>query len=193
MGFSITWCAVRDGNAQKVLDQLGLSPTGEAEDVPESLDFDRHARHGLAHHLVQRVRMSVPAARGPWCHFGWPGSTDVPCRGARHGELRELWRGGTRQWWISHEGEDGPKGLATEGDLPDCFAAIRREMEDAQLAAGGDAAGVDHIFDIPLRVAQTLVGFRHDEVTQEQFVVLSRSVPKKGLFGETIRRMTILA
>ena len=66
----------------------------------------------------------------------------------------ELWRGGTRQWWISHEGEDGPKGLATEGDLPDCFAAIRREMEDAQLAAGGDAAGVDHIFDIPLRVAQ---------------------------------------
>ena len=30
MGFSITWCAVRDGNAQKVLDQLA-SPTGEAE------------------------------------------------------------------------------------------------------------------------------------------------------------------
>ena len=37
MGFSITWCAVRDGNAQRVLDQLGLSTTGEAEDVPESL------------------------------------------------------------------------------------------------------------------------------------------------------------
>ena len=28
-----------------------------------------------------------------------------------------------------------------------------------------------------------LVGFKHDEVTQEQFVVLSRPVPKKGLIG----------
>ena len=97
----------------------------------------------------------------------------------------ELWRGGTRTWWISHEGEDGPKGLAVEGDMPDCFASIRREMEDAQRAAGGNAAGVDYIFEIPLRVAHTLVGFKHDEVTPEPFVVLSRSVPKKGL----IRRL----
>jgi len=37
MGFSITWCAVRDGNTQKVLDQLALSPTGDTEEVPESL------------------------------------------------------------------------------------------------------------------------------------------------------------
>ena len=95
----------------------------------------------------------------------------------------ELWRGGKRKWWISHEGEAGPKGLAAEGDLPECFASIRREMEEAQRAAGGDAAGVDYIFEIPLRVAQTLVGFKHDEVTQEQFVVLSRSVQKKGLIG----------
>jgi len=28
--------------------------------------------------------------------------------------------------------EDGPKGLAAEGDLPECFASIRREMEEAQ-------------------------------------------------------------
>ena len=54
----------------------------------------------------------------------------------------ELWRGGKRKWWISHEGEDGPKGLAAEGDLPECFASIRRETEEAQCAAGGDAAGV---------------------------------------------------
>ena len=100
----------------------------------------------------------------------------------------ELWRGGQRTWWISHEGEDGPQGLATEGDLPDCFASIRREMEDAQRAAGGNAAGVDYIFEIPLKVAQTLVGFKHDEVTQEQFVVLSRAEPKKGLIGRLFQR-----
>jgi hypothetical protein len=37
MGFSISWYAVREGGAQKLPDRLGLAPTGEAEEVPESL------------------------------------------------------------------------------------------------------------------------------------------------------------
>jgi hypothetical protein len=185
MGFSITWCAVRDGNAQKVLDQLGLSPTGETEDVPES--------------PISTAKLDT-GWRIIWyneygCPFLGPGDLGVisndqdvlMCLVEEHvmASSSELWRGGKRKWLISHEGEDGPKGLAAEGDLPDCFASIRREMEAAQRAAGGIAAGVDYLFEIPLRVAQTLVGFKHDEVTQEQFVVLSRSVPKKGL----IRRL----
>ena len=32
MGFSISWYAVREGGAQKLLDRLGLSPTGETEE-----------------------------------------------------------------------------------------------------------------------------------------------------------------
>jgi hypothetical protein len=36
-------------------------------------------------------------------------------------------------------------------------------MEELQLAEGGDDAGVDYIFEIPLKVAQSLVGFKHDE------------------------------
>ncbi len=54
---------------------------------------------------------------------------------------------------------------------------------EAQRAAGGDAAGVDYIFEIPLRIAQALVVFKHDEVTPEPFVMLSRPAPKKGLIG----------
>ena len=50
-------------------------------------------------------------------------------------------------------------------------------------ASDGHVKHLDYIFDIPLKFAQTLVGFKHDEVTQEPFVVLSRSVPKKGLIG----------
>ena len=46
----------------------------------------------------------------------------------------ELWSSGQRKWSISHEGEDGPKGLSTEGALPDCFASIRGELEEAQRA-----------------------------------------------------------
>ncbi len=99
----------------------------------------------------------------------------------------EMWSGGKRKWWISHEGVDGPKGLDTDGLLPECFPAIRKKMEEAQAAEGGDSADVDFIFEIPLKVAQTIVGFKHDEecdlLVGGQFMVMSRSAPKAGFFG----------
>ena len=67
----------------------------------------------------------------------------------------ECWSQGKRQWWISHEGENGPRGLEVDGHPPDGFPTIRQEMEALQLAAGGDAASVDYLFDIPLAVAKT--------------------------------------
>ena len=183
MGFSITWCAVRDGNAQRVLDQLGLSATGETEDVPESLISTATLDTGWR--IIWYNEYGCPFLRPEDLRVISNDQEILMCLVEEHvmASSSELWRGGQRKWWISHEGEDGPNGLAVEGDLPDCFASIRREMEDAQRTAGGDAAGVDYIFEIPLRVARTLVGFKHDEVTQEQFAVLSRSAPKKGLIG----------
>ncbi len=40
MGFAITWCAVREEGADQFFRKLGLRPTGEMEDVPESLISD---------------------------------------------------------------------------------------------------------------------------------------------------------
>jgi hypothetical protein len=37
MGFSITWCAVREEHAEEFLSSLGLSPTGVMEEIPEAL------------------------------------------------------------------------------------------------------------------------------------------------------------
>ena len=183
MGFSITWCAVRDVNAQKVLDQLGLSPTGETEVVPESLIST--ARLDTGWRIIWYNEYECPFLRPEDLGVISNDQEVLMCLVEEHvmASSSELWRGGKRRWWISHEGEHGPQGLAADGDLPDCFASIRGEMENAQRAAGGNAAGVDYIFEIPLRVAQTLVGFKHDEVTQEQFMVLSRSSPKKGFLG----------
>ncbi|HEY6925701.1 MAG TPA: hypothetical protein VI653_19630 [Steroidobacteraceae bacterium] len=97
----------------------------------------------------------------------------------------EMWSQGKRKWWLSHEGDAGPKGLATNGDLPEPFPAVRKEMELAQLEAGGDHAGVDYIFEIPLKLAEALVGFKHDgddtHVVAGQYIVLSRTEPAGGL------------
>ena len=101
----------------------------------------------------------------------------------------EMWSGGQRKWWLSHEGGDGPKGLSTEGELPESFPAIRRDMEQLQVVEGGDNAEVDYIFEIPLKVAQLRVGFKHDEncphLVDKHYAVLSRTV----LTGGFVRRL----
>ena len=187
MGFSISWYAVREGGAQKLLDRLGLSPTGETEEVPESLIST--AKLDTGWRIIWYNEYECPFLRPEDLNVISNDQEVLMCLVEEHvmASSSELWVGGKRKWGIAHLGEDGPKGLSVEGELPECFASIRREMEEAQRAAGGDAAGVDHIFEIPLKVAQTLVGFKHDEVcphmTEEQFVVLSRSAPKKGLIA----------
>jgi hypothetical protein len=191
MGFSVSWYAVREGGAQELLDRLGLSPTGETEEVPESLIST--AKLDTGWRIIWYNEYECPFLRPEDLAVISNDEEVLRCLVEEHvmASSSELWAGGKRKWAIAHLGEDGPKGLSVDGDLPGCYASIRQEMEKAQRAAGGDAAGVDHIFEIPLKIAQTLVGFKHDEVcphmTEEQFVVLSRSAPKKGfiarLFG----------
>ncbi len=106
--------------------------------------------------------------------------------------LSELWSRGRRKWSLSHEGENGPKGLSVAGDVPDTLAAIRKDMEDLQLAHGGDDTNIDYIFEIPLKVAQSLVGFKHDEVRHHliggRFNVMSIAGPKSGILNRLFSR-----
>jgi hypothetical protein len=107
-----------------------------------------------------------------------------------------MWSDGKRKWWLSHEGENGPKGLSTDGELPESFPAIRKAMEQSQLAAGGDAADVDYIFEIPLKVAQSLVGFKHDEecahLLDKNFSVMSPTAPTESLLRLAFPKVTTL-
>jgi hypothetical protein len=187
MGFACTWCAVREEHADAVLAQLGLSPTGKTQDVPEA--------------LISTARLTT-GWRVIWyneygCPFLTPESLAelsqhrevILCMIEEHvmASSSELWASGRRQWWISHEGEHGPKGLESGGFLPESFASIREELYEAQRAEGGDDADVDYIFDIPPKVAQSVTGFKHDEnwpLAGEKFVVLAgQSPPKKGFWS----------
>jgi hypothetical protein len=99
----------------------------------------------------------------------------------------EFWSKGKRQWRLSHEGENGPKGLEVDGNPPEVYAATAKEMEALQLAEGGDDAGVDYIFEIPLLIAKALVGFKHDEICPHligaRFEVMSRAAPTPGVLS----------
>src|SRR5579859_682370 len=163
MWFSITWLAVREEASEKLLQSLGLSPTGETEEFPESLITT--ARLDTGWRVIWYNKYGCPFLQPQDLSRNSIDHDDVLlCLVEEHvmASSCEMWSGGKRKWWLSHEGESGPTGLSTEGELPVPFPAIRRDMEQLQTAEG-DNAGVDYIFDIPSKVAQALVGFKHDE------------------------------
>ena len=186
MGYAITWCAVREQAADQLLSHLGLAATGETEEDPESR-FST-ARLTTGWRLIWSNKYGCPILTKGLPTFSGEHEV-VVCQIEEHvmASSAELWKNGSRKWWVSHEGEDGPKGLATEGELPQCFASIREEMENVQRAEGGDDADVDYIFEIPLKVAQTVVGFKHDEnyepVVEGNFMVLSGGKSEKGFLS----------
>lgn len=185
MGWSITWCAVREDKAERFLSQLGLLPTGETEELPQSLISMAQLDTGWR--VIWYNKYDCPFLNARELSALSNDNDVLLCRVEEHvmASSSEMWSQGKRKWWLSHEGEDGPRGLDTDGDPPESFPAIRKEMEEAQRAAGGDDAEVDYMFEIPLKLAQALVGFKHDEedthVTDDRYVVLSRAEPAGGL------------
>jgi hypothetical protein len=192
MGFSITWCAIREEKAEQFLQRLGLSPTGEVEEFPESLIATAKLNTGWR--VMWYNKYTCPFLR-PQDLGGISLDQDVLlCLVEEHvmASSSEMWSDGRRMWWLSHEGENGPKGLSTDGELPESFPAIRKAMEQSQLAAGGDEADVDYIFEIPLKVAKSIVGFKHDEecahLLDKSFSVMSRTAPTESLRRRLFRK-----
>ena len=177
MGFSITWFAVREEASEKLLQSLGLSPTGETEEFPESLIAT--ARLDTGWRIIWYNKYGCPFLQPQDLRRISIDHDVLLCLVEEHvmASSCEMWSGGKRKWCLSHEGENGPRGLSTEGELPESFPAIREDLEQLQVAKGGDNADVDYIFDIPLKVAQILVGFKHDEecphLVDKHYVVMS--------------------
>lgn len=74
----------------------------------------------------------------------------------------EGWLQGHREWRIVHDCEQGLDHAHGEGNLPPAFAEIRAELIARQQAEGGDKAGVDHVFDVPVEVAKSFTDYRYD-------------------------------
>ena len=148
MGVSITWCAVPEPEADQFFTRLELSPTGEAEEIPESPICAGKLDTGWR--IVWYNRYGCPFLRPADLRELSKDHQILLCLVEEHvmASSAELWSGGRREWWISHQGESGPKGLDLDGRPPESLAAIRREMEQAQIAAGGDDADVDDIVEI---------------------------------------------
>jgi len=165
MGYSMAWAAVRGGTPQAVHGALALRGTGTREEIPES-DITGAELPGGWYMVASnrdKLRFTEDAVLGLLSRVG----EVVVCLVEEHVMCSSAarWRDGQRVWSVFHDagGRKGIECLEVKGQPPASFAAIRDRLFAEQSAAGGKKAGVDYVFDIPVELAHSLTGYRHDQ------------------------------
>jgi hypothetical protein len=162
MGFSLSWIAINGMSPEKVQVALKLRGTGAREDVPDSPFAGAELPGGW--YLV------IADHDFPWfmhdahlTHLS-SGCEIVTCFVEEHVMMSSAsgWKNGRHLWSVIHDLQRDIEHLETSGVLPPVFASIKDHAWNDQVSAGGRAAHVDHIFDVPMRLAHELTGFRHD-------------------------------
>jgi len=168
MGVSLSWIAIEGKSSEALHSQLGLSETGEQGGV---LDFPMVGltlpsgwyllvAKGCDHKMLSdRVLGNLSSE-----------ASVIGCAVEEHVMFSSamLWREGGRIWSIRHRGGDyGIMDLVADGQPPSSFDQLRAEFFSKQQSEGGESADVDLIFDIPLELAKSFVGFKHDEKTPD--------------------------
>jgi len=197
MGYSLSWLAVKGKSPAAVRDALGLRPTGQREEFPESelcaaelpggwyLIVSDHTEHVAPDAVLQTLSA---------------GGELVTCFIEEHvmASAAAGWQNGRKLWSVTHDSHRGHDHLAAEGDLPPAYAAIRdrlvakQRQEDLEKPPQSrpmfkrkitdlSQMRCDYLFNIPVDLAKALTGYTHDEdipgQTGEPFEVLAGSLP----------------
>jgi hypothetical protein len=161
MGYAVSWLAVRGKLPEQLLADLDASPTGRRAPFGDA----RLGRCTLPDgwQLVAALRADHRWVAPESLAAVSSGAELVACVVEEHVMVSraEGWRGGERVWRVLHDAQQAPDHLLAEGDLPTPHARIEAEQRKLQASAG--AKGVDELFEVPLKLAQALVGFKHDE------------------------------
>lgn len=167
MGFAISWLAVKGKSPEAVVQELGLTPTGETTEYGESLFTGRTLSSGwfllvinqCEHDFVKRESLSSLSTN---CDV-------IACSIEEHVMFcsSELWKNGAQIWCIEHDAQKSIDHISSSGPLPDDYSAIEREFSGEQKKAGGKKADTDYFFEIPLQTAKSIIGFKHDESSPE--------------------------
>lgn len=165
MGFSLAWLAVRGLPVTEILDRLKVSATPESSgyvQAPLSMtpfgEWTLIVARGCDHRIVRDVTLSRLSSD---CEV-------IACRIEEHVmySSSSSWSQGQRRWLVEHDAGRGKDHCAVVGDAPAGLSAVMAQCVANQQADGGLGADVDHYFEIPLKLAEHLVGFKHDETNE---------------------------
>lgn len=184
MGFAISWLAFEHLEPEKVHNLLALQPTGETSEVAEAMFNGATLPNGwylvlineTDHAYLQRERLAAFSAGGRVIAVSVEEHVMV-CWASE-------WRNGQEEWTVTHSSEEGPEHLDESGQLPETYAAIRSRSIAEQAAEDANGGNVDYLFNVPLELARSIVGYSHDEATDVVFETLEpRASEKRGLLG----------
>lgn len=171
MGYAISWLAIRGNTESSALASLDLEKTGRTEELPESEWSTTRVRDWV-------VIWSNSFKPGQFRRAGSKLNGEVIiCDVEEHVMFVSVaaFKNGAMSWRIVHDAQKAPDHLVIEGTPPESFAHIKTE----QFAHVSEDREVDFIFDIPVRLAQELVGFRHDGESSAAFEVLRATSENK--------------
>ncbi|HKV25087.1 MAG TPA: hypothetical protein VJN93_10900 [Candidatus Acidoferrum sp.] len=192
MGWSLSWAALKGGNLETVCSLLGLRPTGKFEGLGESKISGTALAGGWYVVVFNRTEINDRKLKQVS-----PGGEVVGCFVEEHVMFSSAacWKDGQQVWRVFHNGGDeGAEHLETSGRLPAEFESIRKQQfaKQQEENAAGDELGVDHVFEIPLNLAKSLTGFRHDDplsgLVDDGFEALETAKPPTGFFGRLFGR-----
>jgi len=166
MGVSLAWIGVKASAADDLYAQLGVSETGASGEFYGFKLAGSKAPGGW--HLVTARRCDHPIQSAPVLSALSAGAGIVACAIEEHVMYSSAayWREGREIWSVQHEGDRDVLHIKVTGMTPENFEDLRarkfaEQAEDDRTRAKGEY-GVDYIFDIPLELARTIAGFRHD-------------------------------
>lgn len=180
MGYAVSWLAAKSADSGALLQNLGLTPTGETTGYGDALFTGRSLQSGWfvlfinqCHHVfVQRGTLASISA-----------IVDVvACSIEEHvmWSTAGFWHSSCEVWRVEHDAQEGICHLRKSGSLPDEYSRIETQYAEEQKQAAGKHPEVDYFFEIPLQLAKKIVGFKHDEspAADEDFMVLERTKPR---------------
>ncbi len=179
MGFNISWVATNGLNRETLYRRLRVLPTGRTGLVEAKDNGVREMPKGWFivvlnqpdHPLIADVELEKLSI----------GCRVIACSIDEYQmwSSAEHWTNGMRIWRVDHQANLGMGHLDIYGEPPANFATVERQQRDRQAEDGGEDSEVDHIFDIPLRLAQSIAGFQHDTSDLDRFEMLDWRPPKR--------------
>jgi hypothetical protein len=183
MGLAISWMAVSGLEKTQVLERWRLAPKGEITSfgglfggrigtcaLPDG--WTLIVIGDLDHPLTSKQTLELNSAACTVVTFSIEEHVDF--------SSAEMWENGSQQWQVQYESEGEVPGLEAHGNLPANYAALERECrKNEELENHGPPFG-DCIFDLPLLLAASIAGYRHDVSLIDSFELLHWQKPEAG-------------
>jgi hypothetical protein len=202
MGFACAWIAVKGKSPQELLKEFDLRRTGKFEEGFES-DFNATER-GQWYILIANRDNVIPLVKANFERLSRNHEL-VFCQVEEHVmfSCAGYSVNGTNKYFVSHDSEKGIMNLDEKGSFPAQYDEIRArlieeqnseenkrepfiEFDESEIGDGNvespieaeeeNEFEVDYIFDIPVELAKSLTGFRHDEFSKndKSFEILEK-------------------